>query len=222
MHRIDHSTAVSDLHGAGKPGYTAGSPSTGVPATVVTADALNALQEEIARLVEGAGLTLNKADNAQALAAVQALIAGAAAGLALPSGTVLAFARNTAPVGWLKANGAAVSRATYAALFAAIGTTFGAGDGSTTFNVPDLRGEFLRGWDDGRGADPGRAFGSAQADELKSHAHTVGLQNTGGGLDYSNPDTGSLTSGTNAGTTAATGGAETRPRNVALLFCIKF
>ncbi|MDA7086509.1 tail fiber protein [Pseudomonas sp. SA3-5] len=77
-------------------------------------------------------------------------------------GVVAPFARSTAPSGWLKANGATISRSTYAALFAAIGTTFGAGDGSTTFQLPDLRGEFLRGWDDGRGVDPGRQLGSAQ------------------------------------------------------------
>ena len=86
----------------------------------------------------------------------------------VPSGAVLYFAGQTAPTGWLKANGAAVSRTAYAALFAAIGTTYGAGDGSTTFNLPDLRGEFMRGWDDGRGIDRGRAFGSAQGDAIRN------------------------------------------------------
>ena len=87
-------------------------------------------------------------------------------------GTVSMFARSTSPIGWVKANGAALSRTSYATLFAAIGTTFGVGDGSTTFNIPDLRGEFLRTWDDSRGIDAGRAFGSAQIEALKSHAHT--------------------------------------------------
>ncbi|WP_256856057.1 phage tail protein [Rodentibacter ratti] len=77
-------------------------------------------------------------------------------------GEVGFFARATPPSGWLKANGAAVSRTTYAALFAAIGTTFGAGDGRTTFNLPDLRGEFLRGLDDGRNIDSNRRLGSWQ------------------------------------------------------------
>ena len=63
----------------------------------------------------------------------------------VPTGTVAYIAASSAPGGWLKCNGAAVSRTTYAALFAAIGTTFGAGDGSTTFKLPDLRGEFVRG-----------------------------------------------------------------------------
>lgn len=86
----------------------------------------------------------------------------------IPSGAVMYFARSTAPNGWLKANGAAVSRTAYAALFAAIGTTYGAGDGRTTFNLPDLRGEFVRGWDDGRGIDSRRALGSAQSDAIRN------------------------------------------------------
>ena len=86
----------------------------------------------------------------------------------IPSGAVMYFAGQTAPTGWLKANGAAVSRTAYAALFAAIGTTYGAGDGRSTFNLPDLRGEFMRGWDDGRGIDRGRAFGSAQGDAIRN------------------------------------------------------
>nr|WP_244773659.1 phage tail protein [Alysiella crassa]UOP08067.1 phage tail protein [Alysiella crassa] len=90
---------------------------------------------------------------------------------AVPSGTVVYFLGTNAPSGWLKANGAAISRTTYSRLFAAIGTHYGAGDGSTTFNIPDLRGEFLRVWDDGRGNDAGRILGSWQGDELRSHSH---------------------------------------------------
>jgi microcystin-dependent protein len=134
-------------------------------------------------------------------------------------GQVATFAMNTAPAGWLKANGATVSRTTYAALFTAIGTTFGAGDGSTTFLLPDLRGEFIRGWDDGRGVDSGRAFGSTQTDAFKSHTHTQQVNATGSrGVGGSNEF---LYVGTTADT-GATGGTETRPRNVALLACIKF
>lgn len=138
----------------------------------------------------------------------------------LPSGTVLYVAQNTAPTGYIKANGAAISRTTYAALFSAIGTTFGSGDGSTTFNVPDLRGEFIRGWDDSRGIDSGRSFGSAQSDELKSHSHTVnsGIQS------YASTSfaTGNPNSYPTSYSTNSTGGAETRPRNIALLACIKY
>ena len=153
---------------------------------------------------------------------------------AAPSGEIAFFARNSAPTGWLKANGAAVSRTTYAALFAAIGTTFGAGDGSTTFNLPDLRGEFVRCWDDGRGVDAGRAFGTQQADELKAHKHT--LTNEYGTVvsrfvahTDENPEGVDAQNVINAPANRAhtylsinnTGGNETRPRNIALLACIK-
>lgn len=139
-----------------------------------------------------------------------------------PPGSVIWYAANAAPTGYLKANGAAVSRSTYAALFSAIGTTFGVGDGSTTFNLPDLRGEFIRGWDDGRGVDSGRTFGSAQAQAIQSHTHSgvVGV-----GVNGSVGVTGGIIGVQSDGVTLAigsTGGTETRPRNIALLACIKF
>ncbi|MET3476296.1 phage tail protein [Variovorax atrisoli] len=89
------------------------------------------------------------------------------------TGMVCYFAQSTPPAGYLKRNGAAVSRTTYARLFAKIGTTYGAGDGSTTFNLPDGRGVFDRGLDDGRGLDPGRTLGSYQDSSNLSHAHAV-------------------------------------------------
>ena len=138
---------------------------------------------------------------------------------AVPSGTIITVAKNTAPNGYLKANGALVSRTAYSALFAAIGTTFGEGDGSTTFALPDLRGYFPRGWDDGRGIDTSRVFGSNQDDELKSHKHTFygsfyssGLGGGGSPVIYSG----------NTSSTYETGGTETRPKNIALLYCIKY
>lgn len=138
--------------------------------------------------------------------------------LAVPAGAIMGFAMSTSPSGWLKANGAAISRSTYATLFAAIGTTFGAGDGSTTFNLPDYRGEFQRGWDDGRGVDSGRALGSAQGGAIQSHTHTYGgvqSQGTGGGNNI-------LATSGSTYSTGATGGSETRPRNIAALICIKY
>lgn len=92
----------------------------------------------------------------------------------IPAGAVQAFAMQTVPSGWLECDGAAVSRTTYATLFAAIGTTFGAGDGTTTFNLPDLRGYFVRGWDHGRGVDTGRVFGSTQTSQNLAHVHAAG------------------------------------------------
>jgi phage-related tail fiber protein len=145
------------------------------------------------------------------------------------TGSVTFFATSSAPAGWLKANGAAVSRTTYAALFSAIGTTFGVGDGSTTFNLPDLRGEFMRGWDDGRGVDTGRAFGSAQATRV-NNIQTVGRGGTGlftsitvddNGTTSSLIYTGGFTGGDQSLNFTKKGG-DTYPRNIALLACIKF
>ena len=138
------------------------------------------------------------------------------------AGEVSFFAMSSAPTGWLKANGAAVSRTTYAALFTAIGTTFGVGDGSTTFNVPELRGEFIRALADGRAVDTGRALGSAQGDVFKSHQHTVtGNRDSSaaGSNFYLSANSGSGYSNQVQATGDAT---ETRPRNVALLACIKY
>jgi hypothetical protein len=161
-----------------------------------------------------------------------------------PAGAVMYFAMNTAPVGWLKANGAAVSRTIYANLFAAIGTSFGAGDGKTTFNLPDLRGEFLRGWDDGRGLDSKRIFSSLQSDAVQDW--TAGftyqratirykyepieggfkfkeISETGLGHPLDHPagwSVGFGVLGPGINNVARTAN-ETRPHNIALLACIK-
>jgi microcystin-dependent protein len=105
----------------------------------------------------------------------------------LPSGLILPFGGPTVPSGYLACDGTVVSRATYASLFAAIGTAWGSGDGSTTFNLPDLRGYFLRGVSGTSGVDPeadsrgpinvgansGNAVGSAQGSQFATHAHGV-------------------------------------------------
>lgn len=150
----------------------------------------------------------------------------------VPVGTIIMHGASTAPIGLLDCDGAAVSRTTYADLFAVIGTTWGIGDGATTFNLPDLRGEFVRGWDDGRGIDTGRAFASSQGFATESHTHNVTSVNTragaaqvdpGGNFYASSGDTGefgaqSMTTNSQTGTTSS----ETRPRNIAVLYCIKY
>ena len=187
------------------------------------------------------------------------------------TGLVCSFAMATPPLGWLKANGAAVSRTTYAVLFSRIGTLYGAGDGVNTFNLPDPRGKFIRVLDDGRGIDPGRQQGSNQADETRSHnhgasasgggahthtawtdaqgkhAHTVNnsssfgwnygnwyYSDTGGAADQPqnitneagshthNVGIGAVEDHLHAITVAYSGGAETRPQNIAFLACIKY
>jgi len=107
-------------------------------------------------------------------------------GYLVPAGFVMAFAHATIPSGWLECNGAAISRTTYADLFSTIGTYYGTGDGSSTFNIPDLRGQFIRGWDHGAGNDPDAAsrtdrgdsttgdnVGTKQTDEKKEHRHRL-------------------------------------------------
>ena len=87
-------------------------------------------------------------------------------------GTIFFVADDAAPEGSLICDGRLLSRTTYADLFAKLGTTYGAGDGSTTFQLPDYRGEFLRGWDGGRGVDADRVRGSFQTDQNKTHTHS--------------------------------------------------
>ncbi|MGT3071950.1 phage tail-collar fiber domain-containing protein [Pseudomonas putida] len=95
-------------------------------------------------------------------------------------GMMVFYPTSTTPSGFLRCNGAAVSRTAYARLFTQIGTFYGAGDGVTTFNLPNPRGRFLRVLDDGQGLDVGRVLGSLQADELRSHAHTASSAAGGG------------------------------------------
>jgi microcystin-dependent protein len=208
----------------------------------------------------GAPTTNNMASTKKYVDDQIAALPAAAAGV--PSGSIIWTASPTAPTGYLKANGAAVSRTTYADLFTAIGTLYGAGDGSTTFNLPDMRGEFARGWDDGRGVDSGRAFASSQAEMLGPHTHPVtdpghshsGSTGEDGGhshtvvvsgaiqgstasqinasiaadntwSNFSTSSVGnhthSISSGTTGVSVGSNTGTENRPRNVALLACIK-
>jgi microcystin-dependent protein len=165
----------------------------------------------------------------------------------VPSGSVFWFAASAAPTGYLYCNGAAISRTTYAALFAIVGTTYGVGDGSTTFNLPELRGEFIRGYNNqpSAGLDPGRVFGSLQTDIIKNHTHPASTTASdaghnhgyvtlsgGGGSSFAGGAQGTTTATTDIGfasisasTTISnnTGGSatETRPVNMALLPCIK-
>jgi microcystin-dependent protein len=135
------------------------------------------------------------------------------------AGSIVYFARNTAPDGYLQADGRFVSRLDYPELFAAIGTTFGGDDGiNNGFNVPDLRGWFIRSWNNGGGIDSGRSFGSYQQDEFGSHTHglTMGLTD----LDQGTVGGGRPSSYATQQTQPA-GGTETRPKNIALLACIK-
>lgn len=152
----------------------------------------------------------------------------------LPTGVILPYGAHTAPTGYLLCDGSAVSRTTYADLFAAIGVGAGSGDGSTTFNVPDLRGRFLRGRDEAVARDPDAATRTAmntggntadnvfslQSDANKSHSHTINGGATGGGTT-GNPQ--QVVQSDNGGLSMSTGssGSESRPINAYVVFIIK-
>ena len=194
--------------------FVNGNPSTGTKGTTVKAEWLNAVQEELAAVVEAAGITLDPEDNGQVLAALLRMV---------QPGMMQIWPLETPPGGWLECDGSAVSRTTYSGLFAAIGTAFGTGDGSTTFNLPDLRGEFVRGWDHGRGVDSGRSIASNQDEEINTASLTLktkALAASGSNQGILSPTYTSTLPLDNVLTSGA--GAETRPRNVALMYCIKY
>jgi uncharacterized protein (TIGR02145 family) len=148
----------------------------------------------------------------------------------VPVGTISAFGGTIPPEGWYLCDGAAKSRSENSALFEVIGINFGSGDGTTTFNLPDLRGLFLRGVDGNRSMDPDRDFrspngagqldapGSIQPDAFKNHSHTiqVGASSSGGMIPFSASMEAGYTS------TAFQGGSETRPKNVYVNYIIKY
>lgn len=156
----------------------------------------------------------------------------------IPAGAVMSFAMSAAPMGWLACDGSEVSRDQYSNLFAAIGTIHGPGNSFTTFNVPDLRGEFIRGWDNGRAIDTGRTFGANQIayagentysvyrDDGDAQGGTVGSGFRGEVSAFSVNGTAIITTASANSTTytqtVSTIPNDTRPRNVALLYCIKY
>ena len=138
-----------------------------------------------------------------------------------PPGSSLMSASDTVPFGYLVANGSIINRGVYARLFSLIGTVYGAGDGTTTFKLPDLRGEFLRGLDLGRGVDIGRSLGSFQADDIKAHTHGISIRSdNNAGITSVESNSGLGVPGSVP--TSSTGGTETRPRNVALKPLIRY
>lgn len=207
------------------------------PASIFQAADYNRLQEELIGVIAGGGLTPDEADLGQVLKAIKALINAGA-----PVGSVIAWLTEVAPLGYLECDGAAVSRTTYAELFAKIGVTFGPGNGTTTFNLPDLRGEFLRGWDHGSAHDPNAAtrtnrgdgttgdhVGTKQADELEGHNHASAWAGNDGRYGAAPDGAAAYVDRTTSGGTAttaslsgSTGGAETRPRNVAVMYVIRY
>ncbi|WP_063827760.1 phage tail protein [Mesorhizobium loti] len=221
----------------------------GLDGSIPPAKVLNDTQDEILKVITMAGLTPNPDDPTQLWQALSVLLAALSVGdvpsIEVPPGCISMFGAATPPTGWLKCNGQAVSRVTYAPLFTAIGTSWGAGDAINTFNVPDLRGEFVRGFDDGRNVDTGRAIASFQdwataAPKTTTPARINGAGATIAMTNASNPThvgfarpskTGESVTAEGYDTGGAgnemdsinvvTGDPETRPRNLAVLYIIK-
>jgi len=150
----------------------------------------------------------------------------------LITGGILPWTTGVIPAGFLECNGAAVSRTTYSALFGVIASIYGNGDGTTTFNLPDYRGRFLRGTDNAAGIDPDSAtrtdrgdgvigdnVGTKQLDDFKSHNHNIQL--FGGGAANTTVASGNA-SALGGQLTQNTGGNETRPVNINVTYIIKF
>lgn len=152
----------------------------------------------------------------------------------VPTGMITAWAGDVAPTGWLICDGTAVSRTTYSTLYALVGNRFGQGNNTTTFNVPDLRGRFLRGADGGSARDPeaasrtamntggatGSNVGSVQNDDFAwtELRFRYGTDPSGGGLI---PFGGNISTGTVTPTVPGKTGQETRPKNAYTNFIIK-
>ncbi|EPE9621724.1 phage tail protein [Escherichia coli] len=157
---------------------------------------------------------------------------GLGEGSALPVGVPVPWPSATPPTGWLKCNGAAFSSEMYPRLAKAYPTN----------KLPDLRGEFIRGWDDGRGIDAGRALLSFQTGMLEKHRHIVVANDgydtkdewelatifkktysQGRGLDAANTGGSLIPSPTlhSRGSIGNTGGSETRPRNIAFNYIVR-
>lgn len=153
----------------------------------------------------------------------------------VPAGAMMDWPTETPPTGWLERNGASLVRTDYPALFAVIGTMFGAAD-ATHFNLPDDRGLFGRWWAHGQATDPDRAtrtapaatgatltagdhVGTEQDHTLEAHTHTQGVQLT---ANTANGAQGAYAVGDTSFATGSTGGNETRPVNRAYMPIIKY
>lgn len=245
MHRIDTKTAQKDKFGAGKNGFTRGNPQTGTPATDLDDDYFDMLQEELCSVVEASGASLEKARHDQLLTALRALLLsrknpfgdiksdgtvktalenlGLGEGLALPVGVPVPWPSATPPTGWLKCNGAAFSAEEYPELAKAYPTN----------KLPDLRGEFIRGWDDGRGVDSRRAVLSTQEPTVGTFyvglaiisgtlsgsgakfTDSVGIGSTSSNITVSNGNDQSVSG------TVAVNPVDTRPRNIAFNYIVR-
>ena len=197
--------------------------------TTITSDAIIGTTLDVASgklKIRSAGVTSNEigADSVTTNAIADGSVTSAklnSSVIFVPTGAIMAFAINSAPTGWLAANGASVSTTTYAALFAAIGYTYGGSGGS--FNLPDLRGYFVRGSGTNSDGTASGAFGAKQADSFRQHTHSTLMGQANGSSTGCYSGGAQTAFGNECGTrdTTYAGGTETRPANIAMLYCIK-
>lgn len=207
MQLIQHTTAAPtkpDYASTGQIGWFIEGEAGGDSPTYVTADWANLMQGEIVSVIAAAAIDLDPVDDTQLLQAITALIDARLAALAVwPVGSIMMRAVNNATAGWQMCDGGESHRTADAALFAAIGTTFGAGDGISTFNRPDLRNVFIRGHD----ARTGRTFGTAQADGTRLPALSASVSQSGAYTGALTTTTATLTHGAvTVGTAGAVAG----------------
>ena len=253
MHRIDTKTAQKDKFGAGKNGFTRGNPQTGTPATDLDDEYFDMLQEELCSVVEASGASLEKARHDQLLTALRALLLsrknpfsdiksdgtvktalenlGLGEGSALPVGVPVPWPTATPPAGWLKCDGRAFTKEQYPVLARVY----------PTLRLPDLRGEFIRGWDDGRKIDEGRKLLSWQKGTLvgghddNDSSLDISYMSNGNNIDYGGDKVFAgnyrsdylwyaILGGTNSRAKAELNGAFfniTRPRNIAFNYIVR-
>ena len=230
-----------DLH-QGK--FTDGDPIAGIPPSLDSADHMNAVYDELINAIQGGGITPKVSDHFQLSSVLENIrqtveelsaLTEKVNAYTVPVGTIISFAGTTYPTGWLECNGSDILRADYADLFKVVGDTFDSDDDSTTFTLPDLRGEFIRGWDNSRGIDANRMFGSDQKatrvyfnnGSEDGYHNGVFDQDSKIGADYDGSIE-RLNFGSYASTTTDiirggvfAEGIRVRPRNIALMYCIK-
>lgn len=215
----------------------------GVPPTWPGPDWFNIFQTELLNILKEAGINPDKANHAQLLAAMKKLLLsrsnpfgdikadgpaaiatalanlGLGEGSALPVGVPIPWPSATPPTGWLKCNGAAFTASQYPKLAQAY----------PALRLPDLRGEFIRGWDGGRGVDQGRTLLSNQSDAFASHNHYIRTTSSvTSSTDDGDPARGQIRGSANTSggvgsdnSIGMSGGSETRPRNIAFNYIVR-
>lgn len=173
-----------------------------------------AVSQRIASSEKGQASGVADLDSSGKLKAAQFPTSGVGAA---PIGSIMIWATDTPPTDWIECDGRYIGGGGYAALVTALGGNY----------VPDLRGYFVRGWDSGGSVDSGRSIGSVQQDAMTDHRHLIGGNTgkaTGGAsvVDPGSPGTNPCYTQSTEATTGSAIASETRPKNVALMYIIRY